>query len=81
MKTNLSQVFVKRAECEQGKSKQEFYDNEIQGFMLEVRSSGAKSYFIRTSVDGKRVAKKIGDAKVMDIKSARIKAMKLKRAI
>ncbi|MFA5462301.1 MAG: tyrosine-type recombinase/integrase [Sulfurimonas sp.] len=81
MKTNLTQPFVKRVKCEAGKSKQEFYDSEIQGFMLEVRSSGAKSYYVRTSVDGKRVAKKIGDAKVMDIKSARVKAMKLKRAI
>ena len=81
MKTNLTQPFVKRAECEAGKSKQEFYDIEIQGFILEVRASGAKSYYVRTSVDGKRVAKKIGDAKVMDIKSARVKAMKLKRAI
>ncbi len=81
MKTNLTQAFVKRIQCEAGKSKQEFYDIEIQGFILEVSASGAKSYYVRTSVDGKRVAKKIGDAKVMDIKSARVKAMKLKRAI
>ena len=81
MKTNLTKVFVKRVECEQDKSKQEFYDNEIQGFMLEVRSSGAKSYYVRTSVDGKRVAKKIGDAKVISVKDARAKAIKLKRKI
>lgn len=81
MKQHITQAFVKRIECERGKSKQEFYDSETQGFMLEVRASGAKSYFIRTTVNGKRVAKKIGDAKVMDIKSARVKAMKLKRAI
>ncbi|MFA7353486.1 MAG: hypothetical protein WCZ70_02585 [Sulfurimonadaceae bacterium] len=58
MKTNLTQPFVKRVKCEAGKTKQEFYDSEIQGFMLEVRSSGAKSYYVRTSVDGKRVAKR-----------------------
>ncbi len=81
MKTNLTKVFVKRVECEQDKSKQEFYDNEIQGFMLEVRSSGAKSYYVRTSVDGKRVAKKLGDAKVISVKDARAKAIKLKRKI
>ena len=81
MKTNLTKVFVKRVECEQGKSKQEFYDNNIQGFILEVRSNGAKSYFIRTTVNGKRISKKIGDAKVMDIEAARIKAIKIKRAI
>jgi len=81
MKQNLTQPFVKRIECEQGRSKQEFYDNEIKGFILEVRSSGAKSYFLKTTVDGKRKSKKIGDARVMDIQSARVKAIKLKRAI
>ena len=81
MKTNLTQAFVKRIECKADKTKQEFYDNEIQGFILEVRASGAKSYFIRTTVNGKRVAKKIGDAKIMTIKKARIKAVKIKRAI
>ena len=81
MKQHLTQAFVKRVECEAGKSKQEFYDTEIKGFILEVRANGVKTYFIRTVANGKRVAKKIGDAKVMDINSARIKAIKLKRAI
>jgi len=53
MKQNLTQAFVKRVECERGKSKQEFYDSEIAGFILEVRVSGAKTYFLRTTVDGK----------------------------
>jgi integrase len=82
MKTNLTQAFVKRVECEIRKTKQEFYDNEITGFILEVRSSGTKSYYVRVKgVNGKRTSTKIGDANVMDIKSARIKALKLKRAI
>src|SRR5574344_1636104 len=81
MKTNLTQAFVKRIQCEAGKSKQEFYDIEIQGFILKVRASRTKSYYVRTTVNGKRTSKKIGNAKVMDIKSARVKAMKLKRAI
>ena len=81
MKTNLTKVFVKRVECEQGKSKQEFYDNEIKGFFLEVRANKSKTYFLKAIVDKKRVTKKIGDANVMDIKSARVKALKLKRAV
>ena len=81
MKTNLTQVFVKRVECEQDKSKQEFYDNEIKGFFLEVRANKSKTYFLKAIVDKKRVTKKIGDANVMDIKSARVKALKLKRAV
>ncbi|OHE21101.1 MAG: hypothetical protein A2540_01870 [Sulfurimonas sp. RIFOXYD2_FULL_37_8] len=81
MKQHLTQAFVKRIECQKQKSKQEFYDTEIKGFILEVRANGVKTYFIRTVANGKRVAKKIGDAKLMDINSARIKAIKLKRAI
>ncbi|MFA5455836.1 MAG: tyrosine-type recombinase/integrase [Sulfurimonas sp.] len=81
MKQHLTQAFVKRVECEAGKSKQEFYDTEIKGFILEVRANGVKTYFIRTVANGKRAAKKLGDAKIMDINSARIKAIKLKRAI
>ena len=82
MKTNLTQPFVKRIECEQDKSKQEFYDNEIKGFSLEVRANGTKTYFLRTKgADGKRVAKKLGDAKVISVKDARAKAIKLKRKI
>ena len=82
MKTNLTQPFVKRIECEQDKSKQEFYDNEIKGFSLEVRANGTKTYYIRTKgADGKRVAKKLGDAKVNSVKDARAKAIKLKRKI
>ena len=82
MKTNLTQPFVKRIECEAGKTKQEFYDNEIIGFMLEVRENGTKTYYIRTKgADGKRRLKKLGDAKIMTLKSARVKAIKLKRAI
>ena len=82
MKTNLTQVFVKRVECVQDKSKQEFYDNEIKGFSLEVRANGTKTYYIRTKgADGKRVAKKLGDAKVISVKDARAKAIKLKRKV
>ena len=82
MKTNLTQPFVKRIECEAGKTKQEFYDNEIIGFMLEVRANGTKTYYVRAKgAEGKRRLKKLGDAKIMTLNSARVKAIKLKRAI
>ena len=55
MKTNLTQAFVKRIECQNDKNKQEFSDIQLIGLTLEVRSSGAKSYFLRTTVNGKRI--------------------------
>jgi len=81
MRTNLTQAFVKRAKCQNGKTKEEYYDKELTGFILEVRSSGAKSFNLRTTLNGKRVSRKVGDAKVMDIGAARVKALKLKRAL
>ena len=82
MKVHLNKAFVSRIKCEESKSKQEFYDNEIKGFSLEVRANGTKTYYIRTKgADGKRVAKKLGDAKVISVKDARAKAIKLKRKI
>ena len=81
MKTNLTKAFVKRAKCQNGKTKEEYYDKELTGFILEVRSSGAKSFNLRTTVNKKRISRKVGDAKVMDIEVARIKALKLKRAL
>ncbi len=81
MRTNLTKAFVKRAKCQNGKTKEEYYDKELTGFILEVRSSGAKSFNLRTTVNKKRISRKVGDAKVMDIEVARIKALKLKRAL
>ena len=81
MKTNLTQAFVKRVKCPKGKTKQEYYDKELTGFILEVRNSGAKSFYLRTTVNGKRVSKKVGDANVITIQTARVKALKIKRAL
>lgn len=59
MKTNLTQAFVKRVECDSQKNKQEYYDKEIQGFILEVRANGTKTYYVRTKgADCKRKSKK-----------------------
>lgn len=78
----LTQAFIKRIECEEGKSKQEFVDDEIKGFFLEVRLGGGKTFYLRTiDKDKKRKYTKLGDAKVLSLADARIKALKLKKAI
>ena len=78
---HLTQAFVRRVVCSENKSKEEYTDTEIAGFILEVRESGSKSYYLRATINGNRVSKKVGDANVMDMQSARVKAMKLRRAI
>ncbi|WP_458699917.1 hypothetical protein ACKGJI_08810 [Sulfurospirillum sp. 1307] len=64
----LTQGFVKRIECEKGKSKQEFYDDSINGFILDVKSSGRKTYYLRIiNKDKKRKYIKIDDAKILPL--------------
>lgn len=79
---NITKTFVRAAKCEEGKSKQEFYDDTLKGFVLEVRSNGRKTYFLKViSPDGTRKSIKIADATLLDADTARTKALKLKRSI
>lgn len=79
---NISKSFARTAKCEEGKSKQEYYDNELKGFMLEVKSNNRKTYYLRiTTKENKRQSIKIADATLLDADAARTKALKLKRSI
>jgi len=44
MHATLSSTFVSTAACPTGKAKTDYYDNTITGFILEVRTSGGKTY-------------------------------------
>jgi integrase len=80
MKQNLTQAFVNRIKCSDNKNKEEFWDDEFIGFMLEIRATGTKNYYVRVKgVDGKRRSIKVADALTLDIKSAKAKALKLKK--
>jgi len=78
----LSQAFVRRITCKENLNKQEFYDDELKGFILEVRSNGRKTYYLRTTTpEGKRHSTKIADASILPLEEAKQKAIKLKRSI
>ena len=60
---NLSAEFVRNAVCPEGKSKIDYYDNTITGFILECRASGGKTFSLRyRDTHGKQCQHKIGDA-------------------
>ncbi len=46
-KARLDHGFVQLAYCEPGRSKTDYYDETVTGFVLEVRSSGGKTYYLR----------------------------------
>ena len=46
-KAKLDPAFASTAECEPGKTKTDWYDETVTGFILECRRSGGKTYYLR----------------------------------
>lgn len=60
-KAKLDYAFVATAECEPGRTKTDYYDTMIPGFVLECRCSGGRTYYIRyQDIGGRQKQHKIG---------------------
>src|SRR6478736_9545855 len=71
----LSPAFVRHALCPPDQPKIDYFDAVVRGFMLEVRSSGGKTYYQRyTDERGRERQYKIGPADVLTLEQARRKA-------
>jgi len=71
----LDANFVRTATCPEGKSKENYYDTAITGFILEVRSSGGKTYAVRyRDTHNRQVQHKIGDAQSITFDKAKTAA-------
>src|SRR6185503_14402170 len=71
----LCPAFVRSATCPEGTKKIDFFDTEQRGFLLEVRTSGGKTYYQRyTDKRGRERQFKIGCAIVLPLAAARRKA-------
>ena len=80
-KVRLSPAFVRNAICPDGVKKIDYFDAEMPGFMLEVRSSGGKTYYQRyTDERGRERQFKVGPADVLTVRQARRKAKQIKAA-
>ncbi len=78
----LTQAFVKRVHCPTDKTKVEYCDDDLKGFLLDVRKSGGKTYYLRlVTSEGKRKYHRIADASILPLEEAKGKALKLKRSI
>ncbi len=74
-KMALSATFVRYSECPQGARRIDFFDAAIPGFMLEVRSTGGKTFYQRyRDTHGRERQFKIGSAQVLTVSQARRKA-------
>lgn len=64
-------MFALTAQCEEGKKKTDWYDEAITGFVLETRSTGGKTFYLRYDQDGRQRQVKLaafGDAPFAQVK-------------
>lgn len=79
---NLDAMFVRNAVCLPPKKKIDYYDNNITGFILEVRATGSMTYALRfRDPHGRLRQHKIGDTKSLTFEKARQAAEKLRSRV
>ena len=68
----LDAQFVRTVTCPEGKNKENYYDSSITGFILEVRSSGGKTYAVRyRDSHNRQIQQKIGDTQSISFDKAK----------
>ena len=78
----LSAEVVKNTVCPQGKLRWDLYDSAISGFLIEIRPSGKKTYYLHyRDQRGRRKQHKIGDAETLTFSQAKNAAQRLKTGI
>ena len=78
----LDSNVVKTSVCPEGKGRLDLYDTAISGFILEVRPSGVKTYFLRyRDAYGKQRQQKIGDTKSITFEQAKSVAQTLRAKV
>lgn len=81
-KATLSAAFAAEARCPPGKSKIDHYDTKVTGFVLECRSSGGKTYYLRYQDQaGRQRQYKIGRVDDVTFAAAQKKAQQLRSEV
>ena len=77
-KSTLTSKFVGEIACEMGRKRQEFFDTELPGFVLEVRSTGGKTFYARYRTQRGILRQfKLGSTKLLKVDEARQAARKV----
>lgn len=75
---SLTQKFIDSARCPSGKSKIDYFDTQLKGFVFKVLSSGRRSFYLRYQEGhGQTKEKCFANASVMSLAEARATAKKL----
>jgi integrase len=80
--TNLTIAFIRVSTCPTSRRKIDYFDSEQRGFLLEVRSSGRKTFYQRyTDGKGRTRQCKIGPADIVTLDQARQKGRDIVSAV
>lgn len=77
----LTPAFTSKATCDLSKAKTTFFDETLKGFILEVRKSGGKTFYLRYQSERKTRLYKLGNAHALSANDARAEAKKIKSKI
>lgn len=78
----LNEEFVGSASCPADRNKVDFYDDQVTGFILEVRRTGGKTYHLKYRDDrGDQKQLKIGNTKDISFAKARAKAQQMRSRV
>lgn len=81
-KAKLDSTFCLTAACQPGKKKTDYWDTITSGFVLEVRSSGGRTYYLRYfDQNGRQRAQRIGGFHDITFDQARKKAKQLRSQV
>ncbi len=81
-KAKLDHVFAMTAQCEEGRKKTDWYDETVTGFVLECRSTGGRTYYLRyEDAAGRQKQHKIGRYEDITFAQAKKAAQKLRSEV
>ncbi|OYX56006.1 MAG: hypothetical protein B7Y86_11195 [Brevundimonas subvibrioides] len=82
MKARLDQTYVTLAYCAPGRAKTDYYDETVTGFVLECRSTGGKTYYLRyADAAGRQRQFKIGKVDDLTFAAAKKRAQQLRSEV
>ncbi len=78
----IDAAFVKAASCLPNRKKTDYYDTSIVGFLLEVRHTGGKTFYLKYRSSHHDLRQhKIADARSISCEKARLSAQKLRSVV
>ena len=81
-KAKLDAAFASTARCPPGKAKVDFYDEAVTGYVLECRSSGGRTWYLRyQDAAGRQKQFKIGRYEDVSAAAARKRAIQLRSEV